>query len=197
MTVPTLSDDGLAMVTVCSRLVGGEQGAGAPLTTREWNALAVAIVESPWKRPSGLLGRTATDLTSTLGIDGVMGERLAGLLDRAGLVSLELERLMHRGIWAMVRMDEGYPRRWRERLGSQVPPVLFGAGSIDLLNREGIAVVGSRDVDEAGSAFAEEVGRRCARAGDVVVSGGGAGGRPVGPKGRARGRGGGGGGTGR
>jgi predicted Rossmann fold nucleotide-binding protein DprA/Smf involved in DNA uptake len=57
-------------------------------------------------------------------------------------------------------------------LGKQAPPVLFGAGATDLLDRAGVAIVGSRDVDTAGSEFAAEVGRRCADAGSIVVSGG-------------------------
>jgi predicted Rossmann fold nucleotide-binding protein DprA/Smf involved in DNA uptake len=170
----TLSDDGLAVVTLCSHLAlaKGQNGSNKPLTTTEWNRLAVRLAKTPWERPRGLLGRTEQELRTTLEVDQELAGRLAGLLDRAGIVSLELERLAHRGIWAMTRIDEGYPARWKERIGSQAPPVLFGAGSTELYARAGVAVVGSRDVDAAGSAFAEEVGRRCASAGLVVISGG-------------------------
>jgi predicted Rossmann fold nucleotide-binding protein DprA/Smf involved in DNA uptake len=49
--------------------------------------------------------------------------------------------------------------------------VLFGAGSVELLSMNGLAVVGSRDVDAAGSSFASEIGARCAGAGLTVFSG--------------------------
>lgn len=174
MNPPALSDDGLAMVTLCSYLATAANGDGPikPLTTAEWNVLAVRLAASAWERPRGLLGRTAEEARSTLDLDEKTADRLTRLLDRAGLVSLELERLANRGIWATTRMDEGYPPRWKARLGSQAPPVLFGAGEAGLLDREGVAVVGSRDVDAEGSEFAEDVGRRCARAGVLVVSGG-------------------------
>ncbi|HEY7032477.1 MAG TPA: DNA-processing protein DprA [Thermomicrobiales bacterium] len=174
MNPAALSDDGLAMVTLCSRLVAAANGGEPikPLTTTEWNGLAVRLAASPWERPRGLLGRTEEELRATLDLDGSMAVRFARLLDRAGLVSLEVERLANRGIWATTRMDEGFPPKWKARLGSQAPPVLFGAGAASLLDREGAAVVGSRDVDAVGAEFAEEVGRRCAGAGVLVVSGG-------------------------
>ena len=50
--------------------------------------------------------------------------------------------------------------------------MLFGAGEVRQLNRGGVAVVGSRNIDEAGAGFAREVGRRAAAAKVPVVSGG-------------------------
>jgi predicted Rossmann fold nucleotide-binding protein DprA/Smf involved in DNA uptake len=162
------------MVALCSRVAFApkQENQAKPLTTTEWNGLAVRVAGSSWGRPRGLLGRTAEELRAALDLDQTMADRLAHLLDRAGLASLELERLANRGIWVTTRIDEGYPGRWKERLGSQAPPVVFGAGSTRLLTRTGVAVVGSRDVDAMGAEFAEEVGRRCARARLLVVSGG-------------------------
>ena len=50
--------------------------------------------------------------------------------------------------------------------------MLFGSGDLQLLRRGGIAIVGSRNIDEAGAAFARAVGRQAAAAGSVVISGG-------------------------
>ncbi|MGI9254260.1 MAG: DNA-processing protein DprA [Thermomicrobiales bacterium] len=49
--------------------------------------------------------------------------------------------------------------------------MLFGAGSLALLDGGGIAVVGSRDVDRAGAEFAGQVGNRASRSGKTVISG--------------------------
>lgn len=129
------------------------------------------LVGSPWGRPRGLLGRPAEAQHEELGVGMDLAERTVALLDRGGQVAIELERLAARGVWAMSRADADYPARLKARLKAKAP-VLFGAGPTDLLQRGGVAVVGSRDVDSAGKAFAVAVGRRCAADGLTVVSGG-------------------------
>jgi predicted Rossmann fold nucleotide-binding protein DprA/Smf involved in DNA uptake len=52
------------------------------------------------------------------------------------------------------------------------PPVLFGCGNRRLLDKGGIAVVGSRHASDAEAMFAEELGRRAASSGLSLVSGG-------------------------
>jgi predicted Rossmann fold nucleotide-binding protein DprA/Smf involved in DNA uptake len=94
------------------------------------------------------------------------------LLGRAGRLALELETLFSKGMWVITPADELYPRNLRENLKAQSPPVLFGAGDIHLLRKGGVAVVGSRNIDEAGSAFARAVGARIVAAGLPVISGG-------------------------
>jgi predicted Rossmann fold nucleotide-binding protein DprA/Smf involved in DNA uptake len=94
------------------------------------------------------------------------------LLARGGQLAIELERLGALGIWTLTRADPHYPFRLKDRLKGLAPPVMFGAGPLEPLNSRGIAIVGSRDVDAAGSAFASELGRLCARSGVTVFSGG-------------------------
>jgi predicted Rossmann fold nucleotide-binding protein DprA/Smf involved in DNA uptake len=43
---------------------------------------------------------------------------------------------------------------------------------LQLLHRAGLAIIGSRNIDEAGVAFAKEVGRKAVAGGLAVVSGG-------------------------
>jgi len=64
------------------------------------------------------------------------------------------------------------PAKLRDSLKHQAPTVLFGSGEIHLLRRAGVAVIGSRDIDEAGASFAKEIGRKTVAAGLPVVSGG-------------------------
>ena len=56
--------------------------------------------------------------------------------------------------------------------GAKAPPVVHGAGALDLLDTPGLGVVGSRDVSEAGGALAKEVARLAAQRGLALVSGG-------------------------
>jgi predicted Rossmann fold nucleotide-binding protein DprA/Smf involved in DNA uptake len=72
----------------------------------------------------------------------------------------------------MSRADAAYPRRWKVRLREDAPPVLYGCGDIALLETGGLAVVGSRHVDDSLRAYAEEIGQLAAQAGRTLVSGG-------------------------
>lgn len=174
MTTHSLSEDSLVIALLCSHLALNDRNADRlkPLTLSEWNPLSLRLAESSFARPQALLGRTSEALQDELALDARTADRLERLLERAGQATLELERFANRGIWMATRIDKRYPRRWKERLGSQAPPVLFGAGPIELCDAIGLAVVGSRDVDEDGTECAAELGRRAASAGVTIVSGG-------------------------
>jgi DNA processing protein len=100
-----------------------------------------------------------------------LAERVARLADRGVRLQLALDELAARGIWILTRLDEEYPSLLRDRFGARRPVVLAGAGSVLRLGEAGVAVVGSRDIDEAGAAFAAAVGRAVARQRVPVVSG--------------------------
>src|SRR3989475_6393485 len=72
----------------------------------------------------------------------------------------------------MTRVDDAYPARIRKTLKHQAAPVLFGAGELTIFHQSMIAVVGSRNLEESGAAFARHLGAICARASVTVVSGG-------------------------
>jgi predicted Rossmann fold nucleotide-binding protein DprA/Smf involved in DNA uptake len=85
---------------------------------------------------------------------------------------LALEKWQRAGLWLLTLSDGEYPTRSRARLGRKAPPVLFGCGSRRLLNRGGVAVVGSRNATEADLSFASELGAEAAQQGLSIVSGG-------------------------
>ncbi len=165
-----LSPDSLAMLLICSRL-GLSGGGPKPLTLRGWNDLARRLVAAGLT-PGDLLGRTAEQLRTLLPLTEDEAGRLAQLLARGGGMALELERLESLGIWVLTRADVHYPRRLKRRLRHSAPPILFGAGEQLLLGQPGLAVVGSRDVDEHGKRCADLVGTACANEGLVLYSGG-------------------------
>jgi predicted Rossmann fold nucleotide-binding protein DprA/Smf involved in DNA uptake len=59
-----------------------------------------------------------------------------------------------------------------EPLGRQAPPILYGVGERSLLDHGGLAIIGSRDADEEGLAFAGSAALACSRQGVSVISGG-------------------------
>ena len=168
-----LSNNGQALVALCSGLgLSSKDEDTSPFTLAAWNKLAKQIQNSALKEPSALSGLSATELARQLSVTMDEAERIAKLLDRAGGLALELEALFSKGMWAVTRIDELYPPKLKSNLKAQAPTVLYGSGDIELLRRGGIAAVGSRNIDEAGAAFAREVGRQAASAGAVVISGG-------------------------
>jgi predicted Rossmann fold nucleotide-binding protein DprA/Smf involved in DNA uptake len=170
-----LSEDGQAVLALCSAFGLPPDAAASdfePLKLSEWNQLARQIQGSVLKRPAALAGCSAGTLAKELPILPAEAERIERLLDRGGCLAMELEALSAKGMWVVTRVDTAYPARLRDRLKHQAPAVLFGSGDIALLERGGVAVIGSRNIDEAGAMFAKKTGRKAAEAKVPVVSGG-------------------------
>ncbi|MBN0056194.1 DNA-processing protein DprA, partial [Pseudomonas aeruginosa] len=98
--------------------------------------------------------------------------RLQRLLGRGFLLSEVVERWKARAIWVVSRADALYPRRLKARLREDAPAVLYGCGDMGLLETGGLAVVGSRHVDDELIDYTMSVGRLAARANRALVSGG-------------------------
>ena len=116
------------------------------------------------RRPGALLDLTDTGLCDALDVAVDLASRLRQLLDRGAALASELERLDGLGIWAVMRGDDHYPVRYRERSKAAAPPVLFGAGPMANVGRPGLAVVGSRNASETATEAAEFAGAACAAA---------------------------------
>ena len=167
-----LSADAQAILLLCSHLGLPPNPDPAPLTLRDWNPLMRKILASSLQRPGALLGLRVSDLQTRLEISIEEAERLARLMERSGMLAIELERLASLGIHALTRADTGYPARYRQRLKESAPVLLFYAGEKELLGQPGIAVVGSRQLDEASQACAAYVGNACGLSGLILYSGG-------------------------
>lgn len=167
----SMTHDSQAILLLCSQLgliAGGDHKA---LTLRDWNPLAKRL-QSAGMRPGDLLGMTAGDMMSRLDVAPEEALRYEFLLQRGGALAIELERLEALGILVLTRADKHYPARYRQRLKEAAPAVLFYAGDPALLGQPGIAVVGSRRLDDVGKACAEFVGNACGLSGQVLYSGG-------------------------
>src|SRR6266487_236338 len=139
------------------------------LTLTEYNRLARLLREKQ-KLPADLIG---SDAGETIGICAAFfgRERLETLLGRGFLLSQAVDRWNSRAIWVVSRADGGYPRRLKTRLKEDAPPVLYGCGDAALLDIGGLAVVGSRHVDDELISYTENVGRLAAEAGRALISG--------------------------
>lgn len=167
-----LSLDSRVLLLLCSHVGLDKDGDLAPFTLREWNPLARKIQSSRISRPEGLLGQPVAELKSQLQLTDAEAERLCRLLIRNEEIEDEIRRLASLGIQVMTRADAAYPQRYRQRLKESTPVVLFYAGESALLGQPGIAVVGSRHLDQAGQECATFVGNACGLSGLVLYSGG-------------------------
>ncbi|MEK6325327.1 MAG: DNA-processing protein DprA [Acidobacteriota bacterium] len=166
-----LSNDSFALFLLCSHLGLPDEPDAKPLSGREWNHLEQKLAATSFN-VAELPGSSAQHIKSTLQIGDDEAARLAGLLDRGSVMEQEVERLAELGIWIITRLDEHHPPRLTERLKGAAPVILYGAGSARLLSRRGLAVVGSRNIDQRGFALTEFIGNACAESKLIVYSGG-------------------------
>ena len=166
-----ISPDSQALLLLCSHLGLSTDPEVAPLTLREWNPLTRKL-QTANLRPASLLGWSISDFQTQLALAADESTHLARLLERSGALAIALERLESLGIRPLTRADSDYPERYHQRLKDSAPAVLFYAGEKALLGQPGIAVVGSRHLDEAGQECAKFVGNACGLSGQILYSGG-------------------------
>ncbi len=174
MTAPAApGPDAIATVLLTTRLAMPSSAAGSPrpLGPTAYASLRERLAERGIA-PSALIGMNGDHIASMLDLDPDRAGNLASLLARAGQVSLAVDRLAARGIWFLDQASPAYPRALVARLGSGAPPVLFGSGDVASLAKDGLAIVGSRDVDETLSGVAGQIAKTAARGRLGVVSGG-------------------------
>ena len=93
-----------------------------PLSIREWARFAVWLKDQELE-PASLLKCDLASVLSGWADRSITVPRLEELLGRGGALGLALERWQRAGLWVMTRSDPEYPRRLKERLGQESPPV--------------------------------------------------------------------------
>jgi predicted Rossmann fold nucleotide-binding protein DprA/Smf involved in DNA uptake len=168
---PVLSPNTQAILLLTAPLIAGRGTASSDLLSPgEYKRLARHLREIQ-RQPADLLSPGAAEILHAC--QPVIDEnRLQKLLGRGFLLSQVIERWQARAIWVVSRADAEYPRRLKTRLREDAPAVLYGCGDMALLETGGLAVVGSRHVEDALIDYTMSVGRLAARAGRTLVSGG-------------------------
>jgi predicted Rossmann fold nucleotide-binding protein DprA/Smf involved in DNA uptake len=166
-----ITADSQAILLLCSYLGQSQEPEYKPLTLKEWNDIAHRL-QANNHRPDVLLEWGQEDIVKELEVEESKAKRIKWLIARKGSLAFELERLESIGIRVLTRADSNYPKRYRQRLKELAPSVLYYAGEKELLGQPGIAVVGSRHLDDAGKDCAELVGNACGFSGLVLYSGG-------------------------
>ena len=168
---PVLSPNTQAILLLTAPLIAG-RGSASPdlLSPGEYKRLARHLREIQ-RQPADLVSPDAAEILRAC--QPVIDEnRLQSLLGRGFLLSQVIGRWQARAIWVVSRADAEYPRHLKARLREDAPAVIYGCGDMSLLDSGGLAVVGSRHVDDSLIDYTMAVGRLAARAGRTLVSGG-------------------------
>lgn len=165
-----LTADTQAVLLLCGELGQRDGNGPKPLGLRQYNALA-SWLKIQGLRPGDLLNRDGTARLTEFQSPAVDPSRLTHLLDRGGALALIVEKWERSGLWVISRSDACYPERLKKYLGQTAPPLLYGVGSKELLNRGGLVVVGSREHSEEDGEFARRIGEHCAKEGIAIISG--------------------------
>jgi predicted Rossmann fold nucleotide-binding protein DprA/Smf involved in DNA uptake len=169
MITHCLTPDTQAILLLCASFGKSRDSYPEPLSLKEYNSFA-SWLRQQHLRPADILRSTESSILSNC--DCLDSCRLKALVDRGMLLAIAVEKWTNQGLWILGRGDSLYPARLKQQLGLIAPPILYGVGDIRLLSQGGLAVVGSRDVDEDGLLYTEQVADSCARQGIQIVSGG-------------------------
>ncbi len=169
--IPALSANTQAILLLTAPLIAGRGSASSDLLSLgEYKRLARHLRDIQ-HQPADLISTDAGDLLQACK-PVVDKARLERLISRGFLLSQVIERWQSRAIWVVSRADPEYPKRIKGRLREDAPAVLYGCGDMNLLDCGGLAVVGSRHVDDALIEYTMDVGRLAARSRQMLVSGG-------------------------
>ncbi len=83
-----------------------------------------------------------------------------------------VEQLTHASISLLTIFDDAYPKQLKSALRrNATPPILFYAGDLSILQRQTIALIGSRNASERSLAFTRDAASYLAEHGANVISG--------------------------
>ncbi|XWW44461.1 DNA-protecting protein DprA [Fibrella sp. USSR17] len=166
-----ISQNTQAILLLTAPLIAGKKSTSLNLLSlSEYNKLARHLHEIK-KQPLDLLLPDNENLI--LSCKHIINlERLKNLINRGFLLSQVINQWQERSIWVISRADSDYPRRIKNRLREDAPPILYGCGNLSISSTEGLAIVGSRDVDEYLINYTKEVAQLAAKSGRTIFSGG-------------------------
>ncbi|NBB79284.1 MAG: DNA-processing protein DprA [Verrucomicrobia bacterium] len=165
-----VSDNTKAILLLTAPLIVSKQAEPSKiLSLKSYNLLARALHAMGFQ-PKDLLGAESPEILSKLP-SSLDGTNLENLLNRGFLLGQALDEWKRRSIWVVSRADPSYPRRLKSKLREQSPAVIYGCGDKNLLEKGGLAVVGSRKISEALKDYTENVGALAAEAGVQILSG--------------------------
>jgi DNA processing protein len=160
-----------AILLLTAPLLLSKNSVSSDLLTNADYKMVVRHLLDLGKKPADLLSTNANQLLDDCK-SIIEKPRMERLLARGFLLGQVVEYWKERSIWVLSRADENYPSRLKSQLKENAPPVIYGCGNMKLLETGGLAVVGSRNVNDDLIEYSKEIGRLAARSKITIVSGG-------------------------
>lgn len=166
----TFSENSMCAILLCSYIGIQDTDTLKPLSLGEWNTFLEKLIAA--KEEPKIIFQSNTDWQQKIKCSAAFAQRVDKLSARGAGTAFELDSLDRKGIQVVTQFDSDYPVLLRKKLGNKMPPVLYYAGNIHLAKKIGIAVVGSRNVDDAGIEFTKNLVEKASKEKLIIYSGG-------------------------
>ena len=167
----SMSLDTKAILLLCGTFGKDHPNDVKPLSITEYNEVAQWLYSNQF-RPADLFQVELINQILDFKKTDLSKDRISKLMGRGAAMAFALEKWTNSGLWVLSRSDSDYPELLRKRLGKLAPPLLYGAGNKAILSKGGLAVIGSRKIDESALQFTQEIAKSCAADDTQVISGG-------------------------
>ncbi len=164
-----MNNNSKAIMVLCS-FIGAKEQKVTPLQPKEWSELALNLKNKKYQ-PYQLLDFN-DDIINELELDEVLKNRIRALISRSSALTFDLAKYEKLGIKSLTRADKNYPKLLKDKLGNSCPPILYYCGNLELLNKDYIGFVGSRDINESDIEIDHSFVKVCLENKHGVVSGG-------------------------
>jgi DNA processing protein len=169
MTLTLTPNTEVALLLTAPLIAPGNERSAELLSNGDYKKLST-FCRSRGHQPGDFLSTDSGELIRES--EGVVGsERLKRLLDRSDQLDAASLGWESNSVWVFSSNDDGYPPKLNEALGQNSPILIYGCGDRSILDRGGLAVVGSRNVDNELIEYSENVGRLVAGFSRVLISG--------------------------
>src|SRR5229473_3622196 len=142
------------------------------LTTRIINEIIVAWCYQGKRSLQEFFAASQQEWSNTCHLGAENMKKLEQAKEKLVGQAFLVEQLSHDHIYLLTVLDDNYPHLLKSSLKrEQTPPVLFYAGDLRILERQTIAIIGSRKAGEESLAFTRAVSSYLAEHGANVISG--------------------------
>ncbi len=142
------------------------------LSTREVNDILVRWCKQLGRTVEEFFAADVEEWKKTCQLNEKIVQKLMQAKEKLVAQAFLVEQLQRDTIHMMTVLDAEYPKLLKEALGrNQIPPLLFYMGDLSTLERQTIAIIGSRNANEASITFTRAAAQFLANQGANVISG--------------------------